>query len=102
MQLVLDAFGDQFYSKALQCVNVLREEAIKVKKSTEEIQYFTFYKKKSFACSPVLHVQCTVEMFSNKLNWIGAQCYFHTFSRGFPDQPHSDGLPPQYIVSILA
>ena len=32
VQLVLDAFGDQFYSKALQCVNVLREEAIKVKK----------------------------------------------------------------------
>ena len=53
VQLVLDAFGDQFYSKALQCVNVLREEAIKVKKSTEEIQYFTFYKKKitSFACA---------------------------------------------------
>ena len=60
VQLVLDAFGDQFYSKALQCVNVLREEAIKVKKSTEEIQYFTFYKKKK---KPVLHVQCTMEMF---------------------------------------
>lgn len=68
------------------------------KNSTEEIQYFTFYKKKS----PVLHVQCTMEFFSNKLNWIGAQCYFHTFSRGFPDQSHSDGLPPQYIASISA
>lgn len=31
VQLVLDSFGDQLYSKALQCVNVLREEAIKVK-----------------------------------------------------------------------
>lgn len=54
VQLVLDAFGDQFYSKALQCVNVLREEAIKVKKALiEEIQYFTFYKKEitSFACA---------------------------------------------------
>ena len=103
VQLVLDAFGDQFYSKALQCVNVLREEAIKVKKALKKFNILHFTKKKkSFACLPVLHVQCTVEMFSNKLNWIRAQCYFHTLSRGFPDQPHSDGLPPQYIASISA
>ena len=60
VQLVLDAFGDQFYSKALQCVNVLREEAIKVKKALiEEIQYFTFYKKKK---SPVCMCSA-MEMF---------------------------------------
>ena len=60
VQLVLDAFGDQFYSKALQCVNVLREEAIKVKKALiEEIQYFTFCKKKITS----LHVQCNGNVF---------------------------------------
>ena len=59
VQLVLDAFGDQFYSKALQCVNVLREEAIKVKKALEKFNILHFAKKKS----PVLHVQCTMEMF---------------------------------------
>ena len=30
LQLVLDSFKDQFYSKALDCVRVLREEAMKV------------------------------------------------------------------------
>ena len=59
VQLVLDAFGDQFYSKALQCVNVLREEAIKVKKALKKFNILHFAKKKS----PVLHVQCTMEMF---------------------------------------
>nr|XP_058950192.1 X-ray repair cross-complementing protein 5-like [Pocillopora verrucosa] len=39
VQLVLDAFGDQFYSKALQCVNVLREEAIK---AGESLMFNTF------------------------------------------------------------
>lgn len=54
MQLVLDAFGDQFYSKALQCVNVLREEAIKVKKALKKFNILHFTKKKkktSFACA---------------------------------------------------
>lgn len=51
MQLVLDAFGDQFYSKALQCVNVLREEAIKVKKALKKFNILHFTKKKK-----VLHV----------------------------------------------
>ena len=50
VQLVLDAFGDQFYSKALQCVNVLREEAIKVKKALKKFNILHFTKKK------VLHV----------------------------------------------
>ena len=59
VQLVLDAFGDQFYSKALQCVNVLREEAIKVKTALKKFNILHFYKKKS----PVLHVQCTMENF---------------------------------------
>ena len=50
VQLVLDAFGDQFYSKALQCVNVLREEAIKVKTALKK---FNILQKKitSFACA---------------------------------------------------
>lgn len=39
VQLVLDAFGDQFYSKALQCVYVLREEAIK---AGESVMFNTF------------------------------------------------------------
>lgn len=30
LQLVLDSFRDQFYAKALDCVKVLRQEAIKV------------------------------------------------------------------------
>ena len=57
VQLVLDAFGDQFYSKALQCVNVLREEAIKVKKAVKKFNILHFTKKKkfcmftSFACA---------------------------------------------------
>ena len=53
MQLVLDAFGDQFYSKALQCVNVLREEAIKVKKALKKFNILHFAKKEitSFACA---------------------------------------------------
>lgn len=98
VQLVLDAFGDQFYSKALQCVNVLREEAIKVKTALKKFNILHFTKKNLQFC------MCSAQwkFFSNKLNWIGAQCYFHTFSRGFPDQPHSDGLPPQYIASISA
>ena len=98
MQLVLDAFGDQFYSKALQCVNVLREEAIKVKTALKKFNILHFTKKNHQFC------MCSAQwtFFSIKLNWIGAQCYFHTFSRGFPDQPHSDGLPPQYIASISA
>ena len=31
LQLVLDSFRNQFYTKALDCVKALREEAIKVK-----------------------------------------------------------------------
>lgn len=30
LQLVLDSFRDQFYAKALDCVKVLQQEAIKV------------------------------------------------------------------------
>ena len=30
LQLVLDSFRDQFYAKALDCVKVLRQEAVKV------------------------------------------------------------------------
>ena len=32
LQLVLDSFRDQLYAKALDCVKVLRQEAIKVSK----------------------------------------------------------------------
>lgn len=80
MQLVLDAFGDQFYSKALQCVNVLREEAIKVKKALKKFNILHFTKKKS----PVLHVQCTMEMFFKlaKLDW-GTVLFSHIF-KGIP------------------
>ena len=34
-QLVFDSFGDQFYSKALECMHALREAAVKV--STESL-----------------------------------------------------------------
>ena len=50
VQLVLDAFGDQFYSKALQCVNVLREEAIKVKTALKKFNILHFTKKNHQFC----------------------------------------------------
>lgn len=39
LQLVLDSFRDQFYAKALECVKVLREEAIK---AGESVMFNTF------------------------------------------------------------
>ena len=31
IQIVMDSFGSQFYSKAMECLKVLREESVKVR-----------------------------------------------------------------------
>ena len=31
IQIVMDSFGSQFYSKAMECLKVLRDESVKVR-----------------------------------------------------------------------
>ena len=41
IQIVMDSFGSQFYSKAMECLKVLREESVKVR--AEGIPHLTIY-----------------------------------------------------------